>query len=108
MIRKWLIDSLPESVEKQRLLCIIDSKLDVEFDLADIRQDRGRSNFGVAEKVLQCKANILAPNLPNIDDLVDMATVTNKKALHEFLLKNVMNQRWCSPKGLNFKVLPPK
>ena len=44
-IRKWLIDSQPESEEKQRFLNIIDNKLEIEFDLADIRQDPGRSNF---------------------------------------------------------------
>ena len=31
-----------ESEEKQRLLSIIDSKLDIEFNLADIRQDPSR------------------------------------------------------------------
>ena len=40
----------------------------------------------MAEKVLQCNADILAQKLPNFDDLVNMATVINKKALHEFLL----------------------
>ena len=64
---------------------MIDSKLDIEFYLADIRQDpTSRSNFEIVEKVLQCNANILAKKLPSINDLVDMATVISKKALHEF------------------------
>ena len=36
-IRKWLIDSQPESEEKQRLLSIIESKLNIEFTLAQLR-----------------------------------------------------------------------
>ena len=35
---------------------------------------------------LQCGAYILAQKLPGIEDLVDMATVISKKALHKFLL----------------------
>ena len=68
-VRKWLIDSQPESEEKQRLLSIINSKLDIEIDLVDIRQDPSRSSFEVAEKVLQCNANILSQKLPNIAKL---------------------------------------
>ena len=45
-----MINSQPESEEKQRLLNIIDSKLEIEFDLADIRQDPGK--YEVAEKIL--------------------------------------------------------
>ena len=90
--RKWLIDSKPESEEKQRLLGIIDSKLNIEIDLADIRQDSRRSNFEEAEKVLQYNANILAPKLPNIDDLVDIATVISKKVLHDSLLTKYIEQ----------------
>ena len=59
-IYQQLIDSQPESGENQRLLSIIDSKLKIEFDLADIRQEPGK--YEVAEKVLQCNANILAQN----------------------------------------------
>ena len=53
-IRKWLNDIQPESEEKQRLLNIIDSKLEIEFNLADIRQDPGK--YEVPEKVLHCNA----------------------------------------------------
>ena len=35
-IRKWLIDSQPESEEKQRLLSIIETKLNIEFTLAQL------------------------------------------------------------------------
>ena len=38
-IRKWLIDSQPESEEKQRLQGIIDSKLSIEYALARLRQE---------------------------------------------------------------------
>ena len=55
MIRKWLIDGQPESEEKQRLLSIIESKLDIK-----------------AERVLQCNVDVLAQILPNIEDLVNM------------------------------------
>ena len=40
--RKWLIDSQPEFEEKQRLLSIIDSELEIEFNLAHIRQALGK------------------------------------------------------------------
>ena len=53
---------MTESKEKQRLLSIIDSQLQIEFDLADIRQDPGK--YEVAEKVLQWYANILTKKLP--------------------------------------------
>ena len=49
-IRKWLIDSQPKSEEKQRLLSIIDYKLKIDFNSADIRQEP--SIYPVAEKVL--------------------------------------------------------
>ena len=38
-IRKWLIDSQPGSEEKQRLQSIIESKLKIEFILAQLRQE---------------------------------------------------------------------
>ena len=66
------------------LTSIIDSNLEIELNLADIRQEP--SKYEVAEKVWQCNSYILAQKLPNIDDLVDMAMVIGKKALHEFLL----------------------
>ena len=72
MLRKWLNGSQPELEEKQRLLCIIDSKLEIEFTLAEIRQEPG--TYELAEKDLQCNADILAQKLPN-DDLVYMAMV---------------------------------
>ena len=71
-IRKWLIDSQTESEAKKRLT--------LGRTLVDI------SNFEVAEKVLQCNVNILAQKLPSIDDIVDMAKVISKNALHEFSL----------------------
>ena len=51
-IRKWLIDSQSELEEKQRLLSIIDLKVEIEFNLADIRQEPGK--YEVAKEVLQC------------------------------------------------------
>ena len=36
-IRKWLIDSQPESEEKQRLLSIIEIKLSIDYTLAHHR-----------------------------------------------------------------------
>ena len=83
-IRKWLIDSQPESEEKQRLLSIIESKLNIEFTLAQLRQETEDNE--VAMGVLQSSADNLARKLPDIEDLVNMATVVSKKALHEFLL----------------------
>ena len=72
-IRKWLIDCQPESEENHKLPSIIDSKLEIEFDLADIRQEPGK--YEMAAKVLQCSADILAPKLANIDSLVNMVTL---------------------------------
>ena len=40
----------------------------------------------VAMGVLQSVADNLAHKLPDIEDLVNMATVVSKKVLHEFLL----------------------
>ena len=53
-IRKWLIDSQPESEEKQRLQNIIDSKLSIEYALAKLRQETEDNE--VAMGVLQCGA----------------------------------------------------
>ena len=91
-----MIDSQPESEEKQRLLSIIDSKLEIEFDLADIRQDSGK--YDVAE---QCNADILAVRLLSIDYLVNMATIISKK----FLLVKCKEQK-SSLKCLNLDVTP--
>ena len=91
-----MIDSQPESEEKQRLLSIIDSKLEIEFDLADSRQDPGK--YEVAE---QCNADILAVRLPSIDYLVNMATIISKK----FLLVKCKEQK-SSLKGLNLDITP--
>ena len=79
-----MIDSQPESEEKQRLLSIIESKLNIEFTLAQLRQETEDNE--VAMGVLQSSADDLARKLPDIEDLVNMATVVSKKALHEFLL----------------------
>ena len=38
-IRKWLIDSQPQAEEKQRLLSIIESKLSIEFTIAQLKQE---------------------------------------------------------------------
>ena len=53
-ISKYLIDSQSDSEEKQRLESVIDFKLAIDFDLANIRQDPSIVNFEVAEKILQC------------------------------------------------------
>ena len=42
--------------------------------------------YKVAIGVLQNGADNLARKLPDIEDLVNMATVISKKAAHEFLL----------------------
>ena len=55
-VKKWLIDSQPESEEKQMLESIIVSKLAIEFDLAS----GSIINFEVAEKVLQCNICMLS------------------------------------------------
>ena len=60
-IRTWLIDSQPESEEKQRLLNIIDFKLEIECNLANLRQKP--SKYEVAEKVLHCNVDTLAQKL---------------------------------------------
>ena len=38
-VRIWLIDSQPESEEKQRLLSTIETKLSIEYTLAQLRQE---------------------------------------------------------------------
>ena len=83
-IRKWLIDSQTESEEKQRLQSIIETKLSIEYTLAQLRQETEDNE--VAMGVLQSGADTLAHKLPDVDDLVNMATEISKKALHEFLL----------------------
>ena len=51
-IKKWLIDSQPESEEKQRLQNIIDSKISIEYAMAKLRQETEDNE--VAMRVLQC------------------------------------------------------
>ena len=80
-----IFDSQQKSEEKQRLLSIIDSKLEIEFNIAFIRQDPSIANTKVAEKVMQLNANVLAQKLTSIEELVTMASVISKKVLHEFL-----------------------
>ena len=67
-------------------MSIIESKLKIEFTLAQLRQETEDNE--VAMGVLQCAADNLAQNLPGIEDLVNIATVIRKKALHKFLLVN--------------------
>ena len=50
-IRKWLIDSQPESEEKQRLLSIIESKLKIEFTLAQLRQETEDNEVAIGVRV---------------------------------------------------------
>ena len=63
-----MIDSQPESEEKQRLLSIIESKLKIEFTLAQLRQETEDNE--VAMGVLQYGADNLAKKLSSIEDLV--------------------------------------
>ena len=42
--------------------------------------------------VLQCGADTLAHKLPDVDDLVKMATEISKRALHKFLLVKCKEQ----------------
>ena len=58
--------------------------------MAQLRQEPGDNE--VAMRVLQCNVDILAPKLPDIEDLVNMATVISKKVLHEFLLVKCKEQ----------------
>ena len=85
-----MIDSQPESEEKQRLQGIIDTKLSIEYALARLRQET--EDKEVALGVLQSGADTLAHKLPDVDDLVNMATEISKKALHEFLLVKCKEQ----------------
>ena len=89
-IRKWLIKCQPESEEKQRLLSTIETKLSIEYTLAQLRQETEDNE--VAMGVLQSSADNLARKLPDIEYLVHMATVVSKKALHEFLLVKCKEQ----------------
>ena len=50
-------------LQEDEILNIIDSKLNIEFNVAGIRQDPNRSNFEVADNCLQCNANILAEKM---------------------------------------------
>ena len=75
-----------------RLSKLIDRLLDIYNDLVLIRQDLGMEHFEVAGRVLQCNANIISQQLPPTNDLVEMATVISKKALHEFLLTKCKEQ----------------
>ena len=98
-IRKWLIDSQPETEEKQRLQSIIETKLSIEYTLAQLRQETEDNE--VAMGVLQSSADTLARKVPDIEDLVNMATVVSKKALHEFLLVKCKEQMIEFTKCLN-------
>ena len=61
----------------------------------------------VAMGVLQSAANTLAQKLPNIEDLVDMATVISKKSLHEFLLVKCKEQKIEFTKKFKLRGMPP-
>ena len=52
LVKKWLIDSQPESDEKSRLTKLIDRLLDTYKSLALIRQNAGFEHFEVAQRVL--------------------------------------------------------
>ena len=61
---------------------IIETKLSIEYTLAQLRQEMEDNE--VRMRVLQRIADDLAHKLADIEDLVNMPTVVNKKALHEF------------------------
>ena len=105
-IRKWLINSRPESEEKQRLLSTIESKLKIEFTLAQLRQET--EDNVVAIVALQCGTDKFPQQLPSIEDLVDMAMVISKKALHEFLLTKWREQTIEFTKKFKFRGNAPK
>ena len=86
MVKNWIVHSQPESDDKLRLSKLIDKLLDTYHNLALIRQDQGAEHFEIAKGVLQCNAKAICQQLPITDDLVEMATVISKKALHEILL----------------------
>ena len=81
-------------------------QFEIEFNLANLRQEPGK--YEVAEKVLQCNGDIFVQKLPNIDDLVNMATVISKKALHEFLLVKCKEQTIEFTKGFKVRGNTPK
>ena len=58
--------------------------------------------------VLQCGADILAQQLPSIDDLVNMAPVISKKALNEFLLVKCKVHKIEFTKKFKFRGNSPK
>ena len=57
---------------------------------------------------LQCGADILAQKLPAIEDLVGIATVISKKALHEFLLVKCKEQTIEFTKKFKLRGIAPK
>ena len=64
-VKKWLIDSQPESEEKMKLSKLADSLLNTHHNLALIRQDPGTEYFGVAEKVMMNNAQTICQQLPS-------------------------------------------
>ena len=90
ILRKWIIDSQPESEDKLRLQKTIDSKISIEYAMAKLKQETEDNE--VAMGVLQSGADALAQKLPDVDDLVEMATEISQKALHEFLLVKCKEQ----------------
>ena len=67
MIRKWILDSQPNSKEKLNLQNIIDSKISIEYSMAKFKQKTEDNE--VAMGVLQSGADALARKLPDVDDL---------------------------------------
>ena len=59
-----MIDSQPESEEKQRLLSIIETKLSIEYTLAQLRQETEDNEAAMG--VLQSSADNLTRKLPDI------------------------------------------
>ena len=57
-----MVNCQPEAEEKQRLLSIIESKLSIEFTIAQLRQELEDKEVEIG--VLQCGADILAKKSP--------------------------------------------
>ena len=92
--------------KKQELVKVIEAKLSAKLSLASIMQHPSEVNFEVMERLLLSRINKLAQELPEIDNLVCMATKVNQRALDEILLQNARHKLLSSPKSSNSKVTP--
>ena len=93
---------------KKELSEIIKANNSPEIVLASLRQTSCTVSFEIAERFSHSRIDELTQKLPEMDNLVLMATEIDQRALHDFLLLKYKEQSIELIKGLKFKGKTPK